>query len=91
MPRITGEYVNRVWNIGAKQVRQHRDGHFYMPLERFPGALADYPHGYVLFRTEDEYENCPQLLHPEPGDHPRLNVKKPPGHISGIPGYVKVE
>ena len=39
MPRITGEYLNRKWQIGAKQSRFAEAGRFYMPLEKFPGAL----------------------------------------------------
>ena len=53
MPWITGEYLNRKWQIGAKQSRFAEAGRFYMPLEKFPGALCD-PCGYVLFDMEDE-------------------------------------
>ena len=89
MTRITGEYLNRKWKIGARQTRKDEAGKFYMPLERFPGALCD-RQGYVRFDTVDQYENCPQLQHPNPGsNNPRLNVKRP--GISSIPGYVKVE
>ena len=89
MPWITGEYLNRKWQIGAKQSRFAEAGRFYIPLEKFPGALCD-PCGYVLFDMEDEHAKCPQLRHPKPGvKTPRLNVEKP--GISRILGYVKVE
>ena len=89
MPTIKGEDLNRKWQIGAKQCYYAVAGCFYMPLEKFPGALCD-PCGYVLFDTEDEYMQCPQLRHPKPGvNTQRLNVEKP--GISRILGYVKVE
>ena len=89
MSRITGEYLNRKWKIGGKQARFAEASRFYMPLERFPGALCD-PCRYVLFDTKDEYVKCPQLRHPKPGvKNPRLNVENP--GISNISGYVKVK
>ena len=65
MKRITGEYLNCKWQIGARQSRYREDGLFYMPLQRFPGALCDH-NGYVLFETEEEYMNCPQLQRGDP-------------------------
>ena len=82
MPRITGEYLNRKWKLGARQTRFADLGSFYMPLDKFPGALCD-PHGYFLFETKEVYEHSPYLCHGV-----RLNV---PNGISSIPGYVKVE
>ena len=37
MPWITGEYLNRKWQIGAKQSRFAEAGRFYMPLEKLAG------------------------------------------------------
>ena len=81
--RITGDYLNRKSKIGARQTHYAEKGCFYMPLERFPGALCD-SHGYVLFKREKEYTNCSELQHGK-----RLNVRRP--GICGISDYVKVE
>lgn len=87
--RITGDFLNRKWKIGARQTRYRETGDFYMPLERFHGALCD-RHGYVLFETEEEYMNCPQLQHGNPeAENYRLSVR-PPG-ISKIYEYIKME
>ena len=89
MTRITGEDLNHKWKVGARQPRFSKTGRFYMLLERFPGALFD-PHGYVLFKTKEEYEQCPLLQHGNPeSENQRLNVVRP--GISAIPGYVKIE
>ena len=89
MPRRTGESLNRNWKIGAKQARFAQDGMFYMPLDKFPGALCD-PYGYVLFATEEDYIQCQQLRHPgSEVENQRLNVESP--GISNILGYVKIE
>jgi hypothetical protein len=77
-----GESLNREWNVGARHSLYHRDGTFYMPLERFPGAYFD-PNGYVLFRTEREYVSSPYLSIGE-----RVNVRD---GISSIPGYRKMK
>ena len=74
----SGANLNRKWNVGATEAHYHKDGKFFMPLKRFPGALFD-PDGYLLFSTRDEYESSPYL---SIGD--RLNV---PGGISSVPGY----
>ena len=61
MPRITGDELNRKWGVGALHARYRKDGKWYHTLERFPGALFD-EHGFILFRTQHEYESCPNLL-----------------------------
>lgn len=76
----SGENLRRVWNIPAVQVRYHKDGTFFMPIDKFPAALSD-PNGYVLFKTREEYEKAPGL---NAGN--RINVR--PG-VWKIPGYVK--
>jgi len=58
-----------------------------MPLEKFPGALAD-KGGYILFDSEAEYMANPYLDHRGSSNNPRLGVI---GGISKIPGYVKVK
>ena len=64
----------------------HKDGHFYKVLDRFPGVYWD-NHGYIVFRTEDAYRNCSQLIIKK-----KCNVKGGPRGkgISGIFGYVRV-
>lgn len=78
----SGRELNRRWNIGAQQAFFHKDGTWFNVLERFPGALCD-PHGYVLFGTRNEYDNCPHL---KIGRH--TNV---PGGIHQITTYVRME
>lgn len=77
----SGESLNREWNVGARHALYHKDGTWYMPLERFPGAYFD-PNGYVVFTTEHEYVNNPHLSIGE-----RVNVR---GGISRLPGYRKM-
>jgi len=78
----TGKRLNEEWRVGAQHALYHKDGKWYMPLERFPGAYFD-PNGYVLFRTLKEYEGCSHL-----SIGMRVQVR---GEISGIPGYHKVK
>jgi hypothetical protein len=78
----SGENLKKMWNIRAIQVRYHKDGIFYMPVDKFPAAFCD-PNGYVLFKTKDEYEKSAFLVI---GD--RVNVR---GGIWRIPGYVRVK
>lgn len=76
----TGDALNEEWGVGARHALYHKDGTFYMPLERFPGAYFDY-HGYIVFRTREDYEKCRHL---DVGK--RVNAH---GGICIIPGYVK--
>ena len=76
----SGARLQKEWQIPAKQVRYHKDGVWFMPLERFPGAFCD-PDGYVVFATQRDYENSRYL---SIGD--RVNVK---AGVSRIPGYVR--
>jgi hypothetical protein len=73
--------LNKLWGVGAKQVRYSDDGTWYSPIERFPAALFD-AHGFVLFDTEAEYQAAPL------GRGKQIGVPKP--GISAIPGYVRV-
>ncbi len=67
--------------MGATHALYSKDGDFYMPLERFPGAYFD-PNGYVLFRTEEEYLDCTHL---------DIGIRvHASGGISRIPGYNRV-
>lgn len=76
----SGAQLNEEWKIGACHVLYRKTGKFYMPLEKFPGALCD-EHGYVLFKSEAEYRASPYL---------RIGVRVSVPHgISNIPGYVR--
>jgi hypothetical protein len=76
----SGDNLKRQWGIPAVQVRYHKDGTWFMPLERFPGALCD-PNGYIVFQNEQEYQSSHYL---EIGQ--RVNV---PGGVARVPGYVR--
>ena len=77
----SGARLQKDWQIPAKQARYHKDGVWFMPLEKFPGALCD-PDGYVVFATQREYDTSQHL---SIGN--RVNVK---AGVSRIPGYVRV-
>jgi len=77
----SGYHLNEEWNVGARHALFHKEGTFYMLLERFPVALFD-TNGYLLFQTEEEYLSCQYLEIDE-----RVNVR---GGISAVPGYVQV-
>lgn len=74
----TGKALNVKWRVGARHALYHHEGNWYHVLQRFPGALFD-PLGYVLFRTRDEFDNCPHLQIGQ-----RVHV---PRGISSMPGY----
>jgi hypothetical protein len=78
----SGDKLNRLWKVSAKQCHYHKDGHWFMPLDTFPAALFD-PNGYILFRTEKDYLDCSYLV-----VNQRVNV---PGGISNIPGYKQMK
>lgn len=75
----TGRELNKKWNVNAQHALYREDGTWYERLKKFPGVLFD-SNGYVLFRTKDEYLNCPQL-------HIKKQTSCPKG-ISSIQGYV---
>jgi hypothetical protein len=79
---LNGRMLNEKWGVMARHALYHKDGHWYNNLDKFPGAYFD-PHGYILFRTEEDYRNCPYI---KIGDE--TNVPK---GISSIPGYINVE
>lgn len=81
----SGEHVRRQHRIPAAQVRYHWEGSFFMPLEKFPGALAD-RFGYVIFGSEEECLASPYLDHRGSARNPRLGVR---GGIARVPAYIK--
>ncbi len=76
----SGERLRREWQIPVLQARYHKDGNWFMPLDRFPGALCD-PHGYVIFETQSAYESSRYL---DIGQ--RVHVRR---GISKLPGYMR--
>jgi len=79
---ITGNMLNKIWEVNARHALYHKDGTWYHTLQYFPGALFD-PNGYVLFRTVGEFKNCSYLNLTQD-----VNV---PGGIARIPGYIRVK
>lgn len=78
----SGENLKKQWKIPAQQVRYHKDGTFFMPIEHFPAALCD-PYGYILFNSQKEYETNKYI---EIGS--RINVRC---GINKLPGYTRME
>ena len=78
----SGENLKRLWKIPAAQVRYHKDGKFFMPVDKFPAALCD-PNGYVLLKTKEEYEKSLCL---DIGS--RVNVRN---GIWKIPNYLRMK
>ena len=78
----SGENLKKEWNIPAVQVHYHKDGTFFMPVDKFPAALCD-PNGYVLFKTKEEYKKSSYL---DIGK--RINVRR---GVWKIPGYIKMK
>lgn len=78
IPTDSGERLNELWGVGARTAYYHKDSHWYMIPRLFPAALFD-PHGYILFRTEQELQNCPYINIGE-----RINVQI---RIFQLPGY----
>ena len=81
MPRPIGRLLAREWGLKVSHALFDKDGMWYHQLKRFPGALLD-PDGYVVFETRESFEGCR-----------KLDIKKDihvDGHLSEIPGYVRV-
>lgn len=77
----SGARLLRRWQIPAKQAMYHKDGAFFMPLEKFPGACCD-PDGYVIFATQQAFDSCMAIRIGK-----RVHVHQ---GISKLPGYVRV-
>jgi len=80
--KYKARYLNEKWGIEAAQARYREDGSWYATLSSFPAALID-AHGYVRFKTKQDYLLSPYLKRGK-----QITVPK---HISGIPGYVLVD
>jgi predicted HNH restriction endonuclease len=78
---MTGETLNRRWNVNARHALFSNTGRWYHQLKRFPGALFDLK-GYLLFKTEEEYRICSSLSINQ-------DIWAPHG-IASAAGYVQV-
>jgi hypothetical protein len=82
MRRLTGEILNDIYRLGARQARYREDGKWYHPLTKFPALFFD-AYGYIEFKTKDAYQKCSYLQLGQDG-----NVID--NGISAIPGYVSL-
>ena len=82
---ITGDHLNEKYKIGAVQARYREDGHWYHPLEKFPGVLFD-ANGYVLFKTVLDYINCTGVKKGPDPNHIHVD-----GGIASLPFYVQLD
>jgi len=78
----SGVKLKKEWRIPVIQARYHKDGTFFMPVDKFPAALCD-PNGYVIFKTKEEYEKSSDL-----DIGVRINVKS---GICKIHGYIQMK
>jgi predicted CopG family antitoxin len=79
--RITGKYLKGLWKVDVVHALYHHDGTFFENLQDFPGGLFDFS-GYVVFNTQQEYNNCSHLSIGQ-----KLNVHD---GIASIPGYKRM-
>jgi hypothetical protein len=84
MKKLTGERLNATYKVGAVQARYRKDGVWYHPLNKFPGALFE-GQGYILFKTEHDYRACYRVKKGPDANHIHVH-----SGISSIPGYVKL-
>jgi hypothetical protein len=68
--RVTGEWLNRAFNLEARHSLYHKDGTFYERLVAFPGVLCD-PKGFVRYEDEEQFVGDPQLSIGEKVNIPR--------------------
>jgi 5-methylcytosine-specific restriction enzyme A len=89
MTRLPGKRLNSELALGAEHARYHKDGYWYDQLQKFPGVLFDF-HGYVSFTSQNAYQHCPQLRHPDRDrSDGRPGTLSVPAGISSIPGYIR--
>jgi hypothetical protein len=79
--RLTGKFLNEEWQVNASHALFSQYGNWFDMLQRFPGALFD-EHGYILFKTEKEFQDCPYLEITN-----QINCRS---GISTIPGYKRM-
>jgi hypothetical protein len=55
-----GKRLARYYKLNVREAYAHRDGNWYVNLERFPAAYFDAT-GYIIFQTEADYQRCVNL------------------------------
>ncbi len=86
IPTNYGDNLQRKWNIPARETHFHKKGDFFMPITKWPGALAD-PNGYIVFQTEEQFKACPGVKYRGEGTpNVRIGVH---GGISTLRNYVR--
>jgi len=78
--RVTGEWLNRAFNLEARHSLYHKDGTFYERLVNFPGVLCD-PKGFVRYEDEEQFVQDAQLNIGE-----KVNI---PRSLSAHPRYTR--
>lgn len=78
--RVTGEWLNRAFHIGAQHALYHKYGTVFERLTEFPGILCD-AQGYVRYDNEKQFRADAAL---SIGD--KVNV---PGGLSSHPRYAR--
>ena len=58
--KTCGNDLKKKWSIPAKQVRFHRDGHFFQNPTMYPVALSN-PSGYIVFENQNALLNCKEI------------------------------
>jgi len=76
--RVTGDFLNRKYGLGAKHALYHKDSTFYERLRDFPGVLCD-DRGFVKYDSRDQFERDPRL-----NIGLKVNI---PGTITSHPRY----
>ena len=78
----SGENLRKQWKVPAQQVRYHKNGVFFMPIDCFPAALCD-PNGYVLINNQQELDDNDDIKVGE-----RINIRC---GICSLSSYIKVK
>ena len=58
--QTSGKDLKEKWSIPAKQVRFHRDGHFFQNPTLYPVALSS-PSGYIVFENKNALLGCKEI------------------------------
>jgi len=82
---ITGKTLNKLYKIGAAHALYRENGYWYHTLKKFPGVLFD-ANGYVVFKSETEYQNCSYIKH---GPDPNTIHVLP--KLSSVPNYIQFD
>ena len=58
--RVTGEKLNRQYQLAARHALYHKDGTFYERLAQFPAVYCD-PLGFVRYESEQQFNHDTRL------------------------------